>query len=62
MTRQCTEAEVMALADSVWGTKEDAYLWDGWRTRGDEWAWRYLCAAIERGADRVGTDRPEVSR
>jgi len=57
-----TDREVMALSRTVWGIDNDARFWDGLRTYGPNWGWRYLLAAIRRGAARKGTDRPENRR
>lgn len=57
-----TESEVARLANSVWGAKNDARLYDGWRTYGNAWAWEYLTRRIRSGADRVGDDRPELMK
>lgn len=54
-----SESLVARVADTVHGAKNDAELWDGWRTFGARWALKYLLGRIAAGVDRVGDARPE---
>ena len=47
------------LAARIWGTANDAQLWNGWRTYGDAWACRYLLLQLDKGSDVRG-DRAEI--